>query len=136
MTKQEFINNLTNNLLEQVSTLVGSSKEKQVQFLSEVQATVHSDKVKKVYRRRWFRDLPDPNEDPDLIESILILNRISWQNGLKWHKVIFDPLDQIQEDLLEGKDIDYINKTFVHTDRIVTYWLDKYVNECPENFKR
>lgn len=136
MKKHEFINHLSNYLLFEVANLVSSTEEKQIQFLEEIRNLGHTDKVKKIYRRRWFRDLPDPNEHPDIVDSILILNRISQQNNLRWFKLIFEPLLQIQHDLLEGKDIDFINKTFIHTDRIVTYWLDKYVNEYPENFKR
>ena len=132
ITKQEFINKLTNYLLSEVSILIGSSKEEQVQFLSEVQASVHSDKVKKVYRRRWFRDLPDPNEHPDIVDSILIMNRISWDNDLDWSDKIWFPLHDMQYDLKDSVD----PTNFVYTDRILTYWLDKYANEYPENFKR
>lgn len=135
MSKAEFINHLTDYLLSEVKSLQSKSKDEQYSFLSEVIESVKSDKLNKIYRRRWFRDLPDPNDYPDLVDSMLILNRIQWVNHLNWFEKIINPIMSIQASLVEDKNYDN-GIALVFPDRIVTYWLCEYVKKYHENFNR
>lgn len=135
MSKTEFINHLTDYLLSEVRALQGKSKEDQYSFLSYVKESIKSDKLNKIYRRRWFRDLPDPNDYPDLVDSILILNRIQWVNQLNWVEKIINPIMSIQASFAGDNKYDK-NIAFVFSDHIVTYWLTEYVKKYRENFNR
>ena len=135
MTKSEFINHQTDNLLSEVKALQGKSKEDQYSFFSFIKESIKSDKLNKIYRRRWFRDLPDPKDYPDLVDSMLILNRIQWVNQLNWVEKIINPIMSIQASLVEDKKYDN-GIVLVFPDRIVTYWLAEYVKKYHENFNR
>jgi hypothetical protein len=135
MTKSEFINHLTDYLLSEVKALQGKSKNEQYSFLREVMRSVKSDKLNKIYRRRWFRDLPDPNDYPDLVDSMLILNRIQWVNHLNWFEKIINPIMSIEASFAGDNKYD-MDFEFVFPDRIVTYWLCEYVKKYHENFNR
>jgi hypothetical protein len=135
MTKSEFINHLTDYLLSEVKALQGKSKEDQYSFFSFIKESIKSDKLNKIYRRRWFWDLPDPKDYPDLVDSMLILNRIQWVNHLNWFEKIINPIMSIQASF--AGDSKYDNDiAFIFSDRIVTYWLCEYVKKYHENFNR
>jgi hypothetical protein len=135
MTKSEFINHLTDYLLSEVKALQGKSKNEQFSFLSDVGGSVKWDKADKIYRRRWFRDLPDPRDHPYLADSIQILYRIGLVNRFRWFDEIISPIISIQASLVEDKNYDN-GIALVFPERIVTYWLTEYVKKYHENFNR